>query len=254
MPLVVLLLFLSFAEVAGAGEGVAPGPSIIGIDHIPTAVRNLDQATETYRKLGFALKPGRLHDNGIRNNHVKFADGSGIELTSPPLKPTDELTSHYIAFLKHGDGPAYMGFHARRPAELSAALKSSGFKLKAGGDGMELDEPLLNFVFIGGDNRSPTDRPEHFAHANSAVAMSGVWLALDDAQRERMAKFLFAMGAKQSKERVFVSFYHIITCQINCNHRSLSYRYFHSFFNKAEIIDQRIGYIKYFVGKEYIFL
>ena len=34
---------------------------IVGIDHIPLAVKDLERAAETYRRLGFAIKPGRLH-------------------------------------------------------------------------------------------------------------------------------------------------------------------------------------------------
>ena len=45
-----------------------------------------------YQRLGFSLKPGRFHAHGLRNNHIKFEDGSGLELISPPGHPTDDLT------------------------------------------------------------------------------------------------------------------------------------------------------------------
>ena len=63
----------------------------LGLDHIPVAVRDLERAAATFRRLGFALKPGRPHANGIRNVHVKFPDGSGIELLTAP-RPQDELS------------------------------------------------------------------------------------------------------------------------------------------------------------------
>jgi hypothetical protein len=42
------------------------------------------------------------------------------------------------------------------------------------------------YVFFGGRNRSPTDRPEHFAHANTARSLAAVWLAGDLAAERRM--------------------------------------------------------------------
>jgi len=172
----------------GRAEHVSIAPSIIGLDHLPTAVKNLDDATAAYRRLGFALKPGRLHENGIRNSHVKFEDGSGIELISPPGTPADDLSKHYLEFLKRGDGPASLGLHARNIEAAQRALRSAGFKYND-------DSGAL-------DNRSPTDRPEHFAHANSSLAMTGVWLALDDAGREHLGRLLTSLGAMRSTTNV----------------------------------------------------
>lgn len=35
-------------------------------------------------------------------------------------------------------------------------------------------------MFFISDNRSPTDRPEHFAHPNGTEAMARVWVAPGD--------------------------------------------------------------------------
>jgi hypothetical protein len=58
----------------------------------------------------------------------------------------------------------------------------------------------LRYIFFGGRNRSPTDRPEHYAHSNGAEALVGVWLASDDFASER--KLLPALGATFSVEVV----------------------------------------------------
>ena len=67
-------------------------PLLLGLDHTPLAVADLDEAAERYRKLGFTLKPGRTHENGIQNRHVKFPDGTEIELISTS-KARDTLTA-----------------------------------------------------------------------------------------------------------------------------------------------------------------
>jgi hypothetical protein len=200
LPLV-LLLFAISAE-ARELQDAPSGPSIIGIDHIPLAVKDLDQATNAYLGLGFSLKPGRPHGNGIRNSHVKFKDGSGVELLSPPSQSKDALTAHYLVHLKQGDGPAYISFHARGTDKLIAALNASGFAFKNDGV-ITLDDPLLGFIFFVQDNRSPTDKPEHFAHPNSTIAMTGVWLALDDDSHQSLTKLLTALGAVMSEKTVF---------------------------------------------------
>jgi catechol 2,3-dioxygenase-like lactoylglutathione lyase family enzyme len=197
-----LLLSAVFAE-AGELNSNTLGPSVIGIDHIPIAVKDLDQTTNSYQKLGFSLKPGVLHGNGIRNSHLKFKDGSGLELISPPSTSRDELTGYYLNHLKQGDGPAYVSFHARDTDKLLAALTASGFDYRNDGV-ITLKDPRLKFIFFVKDNRSPTDKPEHFVHPNFATAMTGVWLALDDKSYKSVSKLLTALGAAVSEDLVFV--------------------------------------------------
>jgi len=148
----------------GALAALALAASIAGLDHVPIAVRDLDAAGKTYRRLGFALKPGRPHANGIRNLHAKFPDGTELELITAP-GATDGLTRTYVEHLKAGDGPAFLALFV--PTGTPPA-----------------DAP--GYVFFGRRNASPTDRPEHFAHANTATALVAVWLAGDLAAERRM--------------------------------------------------------------------
>jgi hypothetical protein len=54
----------------------------------------------------------------------------------------------------------------------------------------------LGYVFFAGLNQSPTDRPEHFAHANSAFRLEGVWLEGQSLAAE--AQLFAALGLKTS--------------------------------------------------------
>ena len=58
------------------------------------------------------------------------------------------------------------------------------------------------YIFFGRLNRSPTDKPEHFAHPNGAEALIGVWLAADDLSPER--KLLEGMGAAMERREALV--------------------------------------------------
>ena len=45
----------------------APAPPATGLDHVPLAVNDLTQFTADVARLGFTLKPGSPHTDGIRN-------------------------------------------------------------------------------------------------------------------------------------------------------------------------------------------
>jgi hypothetical protein len=169
----ILALALTLA-VAGpaAAEGV-----VRGIDHIPLAVRDLEGAKADFEALGFFLKPGRHHANGLRNAHAKFPDGTEIELITVPAA-TDALTSDYYTWLKGGDGPAFLGLYAPDLGATVERLSRLGLTLNRQGNLATFSEPIaLRQLFFANRQRSPTDRPEHFAHANTALSLAAVWLA-----------------------------------------------------------------------------
>jgi len=156
--------------VAGISASSQRRPALLaGVDHVPVAVRDLEKAGDIYRRLGFVLKPGMPHANGIRNLHAKFPDGTEIELITAP-KAIDQLTQTYVDHLKQGDGPAFLALHAPYGRALAEAVSD--------------DHPARRYIFFGGLNHSPTDRPEHFQHPNTAESLISVWLAADDFTNE----------------------------------------------------------------------
>jgi hypothetical protein len=170
---------------------------LVRLDHIPTAVRDLDQAQADYRALGFAIKPGRPHANGLRNAHIKFANGAGLELITATAG-RDALSNAYLGFLRAGEGPAYLGLHAPDPERAAAALRGAGIPHRHDADGLTLTDARLGWVFFAADNRSPTDRPEHFAHGNGAFDMREVWVATDEPAP--LEQLLAALGAVPRQE------------------------------------------------------
>lgn len=64
------------------------------------------------------------------------------------------------------------------------------------------DRHRLRSNFFGGRNKSPTDRPEHFDHRNSAYSLTRAWLAADDVAAE--LKLFQAVGGSVSEEQVQV--------------------------------------------------
>jgi catechol 2,3-dioxygenase-like lactoylglutathione lyase family enzyme len=175
---------------------------IAGLDHIPIAVTDLDRAAQRYRELGFALKQGTPHANGIRNQHVKFPDGTELELITAP-EERDSLTTKYRRHLRAGDGPAFLAFYAPALDRVEEGLAATKVGYRRNPGYLAIADPHpLDYIFFGGRNRSPTDRPEHFAHENGAESLIEVWLAGDDLSHERA--MLEALGAALTVTEVHV--------------------------------------------------
>ena len=175
-----LAVLAAGAIVSGRGLPAArdaQAPFTVGLDHVNVAVRNLDAAATHYAAMGFALKPGRPHPNGITNRHIKFTNGTELELITAPA-PADDLTRYYRRLIDAGDGAGFLALHPSDAGEAIARLSRAGLPARRSAYtfGFPYDHPLA-YVFFAGLNYSPTDRPEHFAHANTAVRLSAVWLA-----------------------------------------------------------------------------
>ena len=89
----------------------APGSGLT-VDHVVIAVSDLEDSAADFRSLGFTIKPGRLHPNGLLNSHVKFVDGTSLELMSVAGEPTDPVAAAYAGFLQAGDGGAFAAIEA----------------------------------------------------------------------------------------------------------------------------------------------
>ncbi|HXE06553.1 MAG TPA: VOC family protein [Acidobacteriaceae bacterium] len=147
-----------------------------GINHTPIVVRDLEKAQADFRAMGFTIKPGHLHSDGIRNAHVKFADGSELELITAAAA-VDELTAEYRDKIAHGDGPVYYGLYSPDPAALLRRLHAEGMPLKEN-EGL-LTFPMgnpLHAIFFGPLGPARDDRPEYFVHRNTAQRLSGFWV------------------------------------------------------------------------------
>ncbi len=195
-PILLIATMLALPPVLRAQEP-APPRAALGFDHVVVVVHDLKAAGADYARLGFSLKPGRPHPNGITNLHVKFPLGTELELLAV-AGPVDRTTRFYSDQLKSGDGPAAVALFAPEPDSVPVVLRRTG--LLATSSAGELGFPdahPLRYVFFWHRNHSPTDRPEHFAHSNTADSVVALWLAADDADPE--ARLLSGFGAGRSE-------------------------------------------------------
>lgn len=168
------------------------------LDHVPIAVRDLDAAKRDYAALGFSFKPGRPHANSITNQHVRFADGSALELITAG-EPRDDLARHYLALLARGEGGAFLSLDGGPVDSISAAIRplEPGHRTSVGSYYENLGFPgahPLRYLFFIVVRSRPPDLPEHLAHANTAARLSAVWLRRPELSRER--RMLERLGAR----------------------------------------------------------
>lgn len=182
-----MLIGLILAAMLAAG----PPPPVAGLDHMPVAVADLDGAARDFQRLGFVIKPGRLHDDGIRNRHVKFPNSGGIELITAS-SPTDETAREYADWLKGGEGPAFWAAYSPDLVRLKTALAAEGVTPTSHGGIVSLPEGFPHRLFFGDRMPSPTDGPQYWTHPNGAYRLKAVWLAGGSAERALLQR----LGAK----------------------------------------------------------
>jgi hypothetical protein len=201
-PLCLLLLSPLLApDVARAqGPEQASCCTRLEVDHIPVAVHSLDAAARTYEALGFTLKPGRAHRNGLRNSFAKMPDGGYLELISPERGAVDDLSSTYVERLASGEGGAFLALRVDSLAAVAERLRASGRTVEVQRYGsafatLSFAEPAISWLFLIEYTTPVVDPPELLTHSNGATHIESVWLSQGGAEAtERLPSELCIRG------------------------------------------------------------
>lgn len=152
----------------------------LSIDHVNIAVGDLSQAKIPYEKLGFTIKPGRIHNNSIDNLHMKFVNGTELELITAN-EPLDNLAAEYMNLIKQGDGGAFLALQSKSFISSGSNVFQKKYPVRIiksiSTKSMVFDEnhPLRPIWFI--ESRTFKDDPGFTTHDNSALKIIGVWLS-----------------------------------------------------------------------------
>ncbi|MCK5439592.1 MAG: VOC family protein [Gemmatimonadetes bacterium] len=159
-----------------------PAP-YLALDHATVAVKNLEATGRVFEAMGFTIKPGRLHDNSINNLHIKFADGSSVELLTA-TEAHDPLSNEYLGLIRQGDGGAFLALRTNRFDAVTALWEGMDLSMSYGmSDGMrsatiERGHPL-RLVWLVDKNDPGQDERQHTTHANTASRLAAVWFGGD---------------------------------------------------------------------------
>ncbi len=118
-----LAAFVLLAASLGHGQGLR-------LDHLTVAVRDLPQAVLQAERVGFTVKPGRLHDNGLKNAFIEFADGTEIELMTLVGLAQDDVSRTYEKFLARGEGAIFLALSAENLSSVQHAWSNAGISTR----------------------------------------------------------------------------------------------------------------------------
>jgi hypothetical protein len=180
MPLLLHVVLLSSllrpAQAPCVGDKNAPA-----LDHVVLVVHNLDRAAAAFRARGFRIKAGRLHANNLLNRHIKFRDGSSLELMTLAGPPRDDMARDYAGLLTGGESGVYVGLNVPdlRTPERAATELGLAVRRTSSGPWQFLSFPGSSpaaAVFFGAGVTTVQDPDSLTSHQPSVSGLREVWL------------------------------------------------------------------------------
>ena len=172
---------------------------ILGIDHTLVGVADLDQAAMAWTRLGFTLSPRGRHIGWGTANYCVMFERDYIELLGI-LDPKQFVNGLDQFLAKRGEGLLGFAYGSADNAATRASLAAAGLGVSEVKDlarQLELPEgtalPKFRLVFLEAETAPGVAsfvtehltpellrRPEWLVHANGAVGLKGVTVAIDD--------------------------------------------------------------------------
>jgi catechol 2,3-dioxygenase-like lactoylglutathione lyase family enzyme len=197
---------------------------IQGIDHVVVVVRDLDDARNTFARMGFTLAPRGFHTLGSQNHCVMFGNDY-LELLFSPTENPHPSRQYYTEFASHGEGLAaialqsgnakgaytellWAGFRPTdpedfsRPVELPEGKRDARFRITQVGPG---GTPGGRVFVCQHFTRELVWRPELQRHVNGATGLAAVAILCDNpAQTANPYERLLDRKAKPIAEGLLV--------------------------------------------------
>ncbi len=189
------LIFIISLSMIIPSPILSHGRATVRIDHIVLAVTDLKKASNQLERMGFTIKPGRIHSNGLLNAHIKFSDQTGLELMTLTKEPSDPVSTAYSEFLEQGPGGAFIALSGIEIKALKAELDKNhipGSILRSRlwdylvfpkGSGLD------HFFFIA-YHKAVIDKPENYTHPNGVTGINRIWVQGDS----RLEKLFSLLG------------------------------------------------------------
>ncbi len=188
----------------------------IRIDHVIAVYKDLDSIKNIYTEMGFTIKPGRLHENGLTNAHIKFKNGSGFELMSVSDGNEDHLSSLYKALLNDKEGGVYVCLTGLDINEIAKLLRKESInyhitKSKLWTYMTFPDYAGLEHFFIINYHTQILEKPVFLKHPNGCYGYNFITIE----GNENTSLFLKALGLVKKYNNNGTTIYHTSTGQIN---------------------------------------
>jgi hypothetical protein len=156
-------------------------PAAPALDHVVIVVRDIEAAAAGFAREGFRLKHGRLHANNLLNRHIKFRDGTGIELMTVVGEPGDAMAERYVQLLRDGEGGVYAALAVADAAAAYAYAEELGMQPHRSESGawrfvaFDAGSPAAAVFFVAGG--VPAQDPDSILdHAHAVTGLAEAWV------------------------------------------------------------------------------
>lgn len=171
-----LVLLWLIANINSYGQAVR-------VDHLITLTPHgkYDAVVDEYRNVGFNIKPGRTHENGLLNNHIKFSNGSSIELMTLTTKPGDNISQNYARLMAKEEKAVFVALQIESAKNTSEMLTGQGIKNdlminKLWNYVTFPDGSDLEMLFLIEVKTNILDEPAMFIHENGITEINNVFI------------------------------------------------------------------------------
>ena len=161
----------------------------IKVDHVIYVTENLDSTINRIQEIGFTIKKGRQHSNGILNARIKFENNSSLEFITINGTPKDDLAKEYQELITQKEGRVYIALTGIKLNLLSAKLQKSEIQhsIEVGKNWNYLTFPkgsnLALFFFIEYHTNFKS-RPSLYKHKNGVTQINTIYLEDDESTIE----------------------------------------------------------------------
>ncbi|MEM7209774.1 MAG: VOC family protein [Pseudomonadota bacterium] len=175
------------------------------LDHVVLAVHDLQTSNQIFKKYGFTVKDGKVHNNGLINSFVEFSDGTEIELMSVLGTSNDPLAQIYSKFLASSEGGIFVALSGFDINNASKQLRSESIDhhVQPGRLWNYLTFPTgsgLEHIFLIENHKKDTSTQTATSHRNGVSGINEVWLG----SSEKVENLLRALKiSSHSNDRIY---------------------------------------------------
>ena len=170
-------------------DSLCTAPNAVArLDHAIVVVQDLDSAAARFAPLGFRFKLGRLHADSILNRHIKFRDGTEIELMTVAGTPISRMARDYSRLLAAGEGGVYAALWVMDLERVRANAATLGQPLLTRLGAWQFlslpDVADTHAIFFGAGGSPANDPDSVLAHPNGATSLAAAWVEGGPALRQ----------------------------------------------------------------------
>ncbi len=221
----------------GVSKGQIKNSNFISIDHIPIAVKNLDNSKKVFSDLlHFKVKNGKEHE-GIKNYFIKFEDGTYLEFTTP-IDSFQTIGKYYADFLKNRQGGTSLAISITNSDTLINYLNAKSIEYKTDSNRIwKTVEPKgIELFFIDYADKQWRDSKTNTTHLNTSYSLKSAYILSTDINLDVKKYKLFGFSELKSDSFLNIPYKHLTTGHSNLYLlKANKSKKINQFFNKQDL-------------------